>query len=142
MEPVFLISQILSYNSISVSDLAFITIQVLRLCCFLALPFLYFGFRSETNSYTRSEPERQSLLRINLSSNRSCAESADNDTAYGTAPAVQDRDSMSIEEDAATSEDEWLAKRQNAKERILKRLKQDGNWFTYIRGFSVSWQHI
>lgn len=138
MEPVFLISQILSYNSTSISDLAFITIQVLRLCCFLALTFLYFGFRRDTNSYTRNNPERQSLLRINLSSNTPCAESAENDTAYDSAPAVEGQDSMSIEEDAATSEDEWLAKRQKAKERILKRLKQNGNWFTYIKGFSVS----
>lgn len=137
-EPVFLINQNSSCYSISISDLAFIAIQGLRLCCFVALPFLYFGFRGDTNNYTSSDPEQQSLLRINLSSSTSCMESAGDNMTYGTAPVADSQDSASVEDDAATSEDEWLAKRRKAKERIFNRLKQDGNWFTYVKGFSVS----
>jgi hypothetical protein len=128
VEPILLLVSNSSLSSISMNDLAFVAIQGLRLCFFLTLPFLYFGLRSDTNNYPSSDPEQQSLLRRNLSSNTLCTESPTTDGQY----------SVSVEDDtAATSEDEWLAKRRKAKERILKRLKQDGNWLTYIKGFSV-----
>jgi hypothetical protein len=127
VEPVLLISNS-PLSSISMNDLAFLAIQGLRFCLFLTLPFLYFGLRNDTNNYASSDPEQQSLLRINLSSNTLCTESPTADSQY----------SVSVEDEtAATSEDEWLVKRRKAKERILKRLKQDGNWLTYIKGFSV-----
>lgn len=112
---------------------------------FIILCFLYFGLRSN-EEYTNIDPERQALLRKSLGSNASSTETITNDNRYGTstdatADAATDTATQNsdTDDDSDTgSEDGWLAQERSAEELMLKRLKQDGNWFTYMKGFSVS----
>ena len=129
-----IIVQNVSHRPMSVDDLVLVAIQGLRLSIFLALPFLYFLPRSCTKDYTGSDPERQSLLKKHCSF-AACTGSRTSGTSTER-PATQG--SNTAKDNDPASEDSWLAQEQKAKERVLERLKQDGNWLAYLKGFSVS----
>ena len=112
-------------------------IQVARTCLFLALPLLYFGLRNDEKEYDNCDAERQGLLRKKLVAKASSSEDAvATSEGYGTTADTTPQDSGSVSE--TESEDSWLAEQRKAQELISKRLKQDGNWFTYAKGFAVS----
>ena len=121
-------------------DYVVIVIQGLRICIFIVLPSLYFGLRNDKKEYDNCDAERQSLLRKKLAPK---ASSSDNSTANGngygatTDANAQESDTADNASDAG-SEDSWLAEQRKAQEMIDKRLQQDGNWFTYAKGFMVS----
>lgn len=124
----------------SAFDYTFIVIQGLRICIFIILPSLYFGLRNDKKEYDNCDAERQTLLAKKLAPN---ASSSDNITANGsgygatTDANAQESDTADNASDAG-SEDSWLAEQRKAQEMIEKRLQQDGNWFTYAKGFTVS----
>lgn len=116
-------------------DYILVAEQALRICAFIALPILYFGLRTDPKSYDNFDAERQSLLRKKFAPKATeSEESTLNGYGATTDSNSQDSDNASN----ADSEDSWLARERKAKEAIEKRLKQDGNWFTYAKGFAVS----
>lgn len=109
----------------------------LRICTFVILPCLYFGLRNDKKEYDNADAERQSLLRKKVAPKPSSSEdSTVSGNGYGSTSA-QESDTAE-EASEAESEDSWLAEQRKAQELIAKRLKQDGNWFTYAKGFAVS----
>lgn len=117
-------------------DLACIVIQTIRIAAFIILPSLYFGLRNNKKQYDNADAERQALLSKKLFVNVSGSDESGN--GYGT---VEDGNEDSDTADSASeagSEDSWIAEQQKTKDLIAKRLKQDGNWFTYAKGFTAS----
>lgn len=104
-------------------------IRGLRILVFIALLCLYFGFRNDAKLYDNADAERQSLLSKKVAAKPSTSE--DSTTGYGT-NAEASQESEHVEEDS------WLEEQRKASELIKKRLEQDGNWFTYAKGFLVS----
>lgn len=114
-----------------------IIIQAVRICLFLILPILYFGPRNDKKEYDNSDAERQALLRKNLAGDASSSqESVAAGEGYGATSDTTAQDSGNVSE--TESEDSWLIEQRKAQSLIAKRLKQDGNWFTYAKGFAVS----
>ncbi len=112
----------------------------MRIGIFIVLPSLYFGLRNDEKEYDNCDAERQSLLRKKLAPKVSGSDNTATDgNGYGgtTDGNAQESDTADNASDAG-SEDSWLAEQRKAQELIDKRLKQDGNWFTYAKGFTVS----
>jgi hypothetical protein len=84
--------------------------------------------RNDEKEYDNSDAERQALLSKKLSAKPG------SENSYGTASSDSDTAENASEAD---SEDSWVAEQRKAQEKIAKRLAQDGNWFTYAKGFSV-----
>lgn len=123
----------------SAFDYVLITIQAARILNFVALPIVYFYFRGDEKAHDTNDAERQSLLQKNtvLSSSES---STLNGNGYGTTDDATSQDAQDVDvSDAAsvTSEDSYLERQRKSKEAVAKRLQEDGNWWTYIKGFSV-----
>jgi hypothetical protein len=92
--------------------------------------------RNRKDAYENDDEERQSLLRKKLAprpGSEESAEEAQNSTGYGST----DNGTDSQESDRG-EEDSYLKRQRESKEKIAKRLKNDGNWWTYAKGFSVS----
>lgn len=118
----------------SAFDIIAIIIQVLRICTFVVLISLYFSLRNDEKCYDNSDAERQSLLRKKLAPRPSGSEdSTTSGKGYGTTTDSNDQESDS---DAA-SEDSYTLEQKRAQDLVQKRLKQDGNWYTYAKGFAV-----
>lgn len=115
--------------------------QTLRACIFATLIGLYFGLRNDKKRYDNVDAERQSLLRKKVApqqlGNSSTANGTENGSGYGTTDTAATESDTAAESEAAVEEDSWLAEQRKAQEAISKRLKQDGNWFTYAKGFTV-----
>lgn len=119
---------------------AILVIQALRLFGFISLPALYFGLRNDHKEYASSDVERQSLLRKKLGQKAgNSSETTLNGNGYGTTADTTSQDSDTAEENSSDtdSEDSWLAEQRKAQKKIDKRLEQDGNWYTYAKGFMV-----
>lgn len=117
-------------------DFLLVVIQSLRIVAFIVLPSLYFGLRNGIKVYDSDDAERQSLLAKKLAPNQSNLE---NGNGYGgtTDDSTQQSETADDASDAG-SEDSWLGEQRKAQELIAKRLENDGNWWTYAKGFSVS----
>jgi len=124
-------------------DYITIVIQVLRIGLFILLPAIYFGFRNDKKQYDTSDAERQSLLRKKLAPKPSSSEDSTtngngngngNGHGYGTTTNAAAEDSDSED---GPEEDRWVREERRARKLMMKRLKQDGNWFTYAKGFMV-----
>ncbi|KAE9376692.1 hypothetical protein N431DRAFT_330918 [Stipitochalara longipes BDJ] len=120
-------------------DYIVIAIQGSRICIFIILPSLYFGLRNDKKEYDNCDAERQTLLAKKLAPK---ASSSDNTTAnsngYGATTDANSQESDTADNASdAGSEDSWLAEQRKAQDMIDKRLQQDGNWFTYAKGFTV-----
>ena len=116
-----------------------IAIQALRIAAFIILTALYLGLRNDNKQYENLDGESQSLLRKKLAPDQGSEESTKTANGYGTTntePVAQLDTTDNASE--AGSEDSWLEDRRKTQERIAKRLKQDGSWFTYAKGFAVS----
>ncbi|KAF7951687.1 hypothetical protein EAE96_006986 [Botrytis aclada] len=124
----------------SVFDYILISIQAIRIFNLIALPLIYFYIRDSDKAPETIDTERQSLLK--KPSDPSSSESSTlNGNGYGTTgePATQDDEDAGDESDTASvaSEDSYLKDQRKSKEAIAKRLKEDGNWWTYLKGFSM-----
>lgn len=131
VEPILAVLSNLYDSPKSPFDYITIVIQAARISTFIALIVLFFTLRNDKKEYDNADAERQSLLRKKLAPKPSSSE--DSTKGYG-ATTSKDDDS----EDDESSQDSWLAKQKKAQDLIQKRLKQDGNWFTYAKGFAVS----
>ena len=111
----------------------------MRIVTFLILTSLYFGLRNDKKQYDNCDAERQSLLRKKLAPKQGSEDSAGTGNGYGATTTENGAQSETADDTSeAGSEDSWLAERRKAEEKVAKRLKQDGNWFTYAKGFAVS----
>lgn len=131
-------------NPVEVFDAISISIQCLRACNLLVLLCLYLALCGRRAVYDSNDTERQSLLgvRVILESSTS-AESNQNANNYGTTTdASTDESRKKAEEEEARKSDEegnrYLRDQREDEERIAKRLKKDGNWWTYAKAFIVS----
>jgi hypothetical protein len=119
-------------------DFTTIVLQSIRVCFFVILPSLYFGLRNDQKEYDNADAERQSLLRKKLAGKKS---SEDSSKSYGGTTDTNNKDSDTTKAaNDAGSEDAWVLREREAEEKVQKRLKQDGNWFTYAKGFAVNTQ--
>lgn len=120
-------------------DLISLSIQGLRICALVVLLSFYTTLRYH-KSFEDDDEERQSLLPGNSTANTN-GNANGNGVGYGaTANASKTADDSN--KDAGNSSDSdddgVLFKRRNqAKERVQKRLETDGNWWAYVKGFSV-----
>lgn len=133
VEPILAILPNIYESPKSPFDYITIAIQAARISTFIALIALYFTLRNDDKEYDNADAERQSLLRKKLAPKPSSSEASTE--GYGATTDTTANDSDSEDED--TAKDSWLAKQKKAQELIQKRLKQDGNWFTYAKGFTV-----
>lgn len=120
----------------NISDYVCIVIQTLRVTAFISLPILFFGLRNDKEKYDNADAERQALLSKKLSAKASSSDESSTD--YGTIEGEDEDSDTADNVSEAGSEDSWIAEQQKTKDLIAKRLKQDGNWFTYAKGFTVS----
>ncbi|KAG9233515.1 hypothetical protein BJ875DRAFT_505324 [Amylocarpus encephaloides] len=123
-----------SYESpSSAADYTTVSIQVARVAIFASLVFVYYGLRNDEKEYDNPDAEQQSLLRKRLAPKPSSL--AGSSKGYGSTTRTKSSDSDSAS--SATAEDSWLAKQKKSEEMVQKRLQQDGNWFTYAKGFAI-----
>ncbi|KAB8291233.1 hypothetical protein EYC80_009920 [Monilinia laxa] len=130
---------LLSSPTNSAFDYVLIAIQATRILNFVALPIVYFYFRSDDKAHDTNDAERQSLLHKNTVPSSS-ESSTLNGNGYGTTDDTTSQGAQGADvSDAAsvTSEDSYLEQQRKSKEAIAKRLQEDGNWWTYIKGFSM-----
>ncbi|KAF8865575.1 hypothetical protein BDZ45DRAFT_786840 [Acephala macrosclerotiorum] len=120
-------------------DFIIIILQCFRACFFIILPSLYFGLRNDQKEYDNADAERQSLLRKKLAGK---SPSEDSSKRYGGTTDANSQESDTAEASDAGSEDSWIARQREAEEKIKKRLQQDGNWFTYAKGFSIFFPYL
>ncbi|KAH7403640.1 hypothetical protein BKA64DRAFT_574026, partial [Cadophora sp. MPI-SDFR-AT-0126] len=122
-------------------DFMVLVIQILRIGIFMILPSLYFGLRNDDKLYEDSDVERQSLLKKNLGKKPSSEASTLNGNGYGT-NTENSQDSDTADNASDTSEDSFIARQRKAQAKIDKRLDQDGNWFTYAKGFMMFFPYV
>ncbi|EPE24943.1 P-loop containing nucleoside triphosphate hydrolase [Glarea lozoyensis ATCC 20868] len=121
------------YPPNSTFSYAILLIQCLRIVTFIILVLLFFVLRNDTKEYDNADAEQQSLLRNKLAGKPGSSE--DSSKGYGTSGTT-----TAISK--ASSQDSWVIKQAKAQELVQKRLKQDGNWFTYAKGFAVFFPHV
>lgn len=111
-------------------DLISFSIQGLRICTLVILLSFYTTLWKR-KSFEEDDEERQSLLPENSKPVGNV-----NGTGYGTTTNTNDNSQDGNSSDS--DEDDVLAKRRNkAQERVQKRLETEGNWWAYVKGFSV-----
>ncbi|KFX92077.1 hypothetical protein O988_07444 [Pseudogymnoascus sp. VKM F-3808] len=116
-------------------DLISLSIQGLRICTLVILLSFYTTFWNR-KSPEEDDEERQSLLPEN-----SKPAGNGNGVGYGATTNVNDNSQDGNSSDS--DEDDVLAKRRNkAQERVQKRLETDGNWWAYVKGFSIFIPHV
>jgi hypothetical protein len=133
-EITFIVIPFFSGPSMAAFDYMTVSVQVTRLFNFIVLIIFYAFLRNSGESYENDDAEQQSLLRKRLAPKPfSSEESNENASGYGTADTqtTENSDSKSVEGDSDIEEE------QEVRKRIEKRLKNDGNWWTYARGFTV-----
>jgi hypothetical protein len=114
-------------------------VQSGRVLLFIILPSIYFGLRNDSKEYDNTDEERQSLLRKNLAPKPGSSEdSVNNSNGYGATETTQESEvTTANNSDGDDDEDYWDKQDREAQKLINKRLEQDGDWFTYAKGFSV-----
>jgi hypothetical protein len=118
-----------------------ISIYGLRIVALFALPCVYISLRNGKRKYDNDDEERQSLIRKTLIPNAfSSDENEADENSYGTTATNGTADSKTKDkkkDDDDSESDSYLDGQEAAKKRIHKRLENDGNWWTYAKGFSV-----
>ncbi|ESZ94738.1 hypothetical protein SBOR_4850 [Sclerotinia borealis F-4128] len=124
----------------STFDYILITLQAIRIFNLIALPVVYFYLHNSGKTHDPSDTERQSLLK-KTSAPSSSESSTLNGNGYGATDEVTVQGAQSAEDGSdtasVTSEDSYLEQQRQSKKAVANRLKQDGNWWAYLRGFSM-----
>lgn len=121
-------------------ELISLSIQCLRICAILALLSIYLKLRTSKESYSNEDAERQALIHKTLAPEQSRATNttdSGNGNGYGAIANTKTTDGTSKSDDSDDSDDAFFIRSNKAKQRVLKRLENDGNWWTYVKGFSV-----
>lgn len=108
-------------------------VEAFRICLLTSLLLLLFGGKCTGSRYNQADEENQPLL----ASSHIQASSEDS----GTTPCSAHYGSTSTGGSGAGGTD-WDAKdkerERRARKRVEDRLRDDGNWWTYAKGFSVN----
>ncbi|KAI1005637.1 hypothetical protein K3495_g2591 [Podosphaera aphanis] len=117
-------------------DYLLIAGHIIRICFFILLLLLslYCYTRKSQTKCDGIDVERQSLLKKSLSARSTGSETSSNDSYGSTAP---DSSESVGSESSSTSEDSYLAQQLKDQEAINKRLKENGDWVTYIKAFTI-----
>ncbi|KFZ18554.1 hypothetical protein V501_01151 [Pseudogymnoascus sp. VKM F-4519 (FW-2642)] len=122
-------------------DLISLSIQGVRICTLVILLSFYITLGNR-KSFDEDDEERQSLLPGNSKTN---GDANGNGSSYGatTNSSETANDNSKDGSSSDSDEDDVLAKRRNkAQERVQKRLETDGNWWAYVKGFSIFIPHV
>jgi hypothetical protein len=139
IESILLVGPSVLRRPVDAFDLISISLQSLRVLNFILLPCVYVAARNREATYENNDAERQSLLRNELAPESPGSEgSSQNANEYGATMNSSDKGSKKKTEEEEASEDSVWKKQREAEEKIAKRLKADGNWWTYCKGFFVS----
>lgn len=112
-------------------DLISLSIQGLRICTLVILLSFYTTLRNR-KPFDEDDEERQSLLPENSAAK--FVNGNGNGAGYGSTANDNSRDGSSSDSD---EDDVYSKRRHKAQERVQKRLETDGNWWAYVKGFSV-----
>jgi hypothetical protein len=127
----------LGHHPTSVFDYCSLVVQIIRICFLAILLFLYCGLRNRKSQYKNVDEESQALLQKKLAPQHgSSEETTDTSPGYGTTATTDSNDSETAKD--SEPEDNETKKTREAKKRMLARLENDGSWWTYAKGFSVS----
>jgi hypothetical protein len=133
---ILLVSLCVLQKPVELFDYISISIQSLRICNLLVLICLYVTLRNCREAYKNDDTERQSLLGPKVAPRTLDSEESDrNANNYG---ATTESTSEESRRKADEEDDEANTERLEDEERLAKRLKDDGNWWTYTKGFAVS----
>jgi len=137
-ETVLLVGPSLLHRPMDAYDFISISISSLRVCDFMVLACVYFAAWNRKETYETDDAERQPLLRSELAPEVLSSEESGQDAnePVETDDLSDDGSQRKTDEEQA-SEDFWFKRQRENKEMISKRLKADGNWWTYLKGFSV-----
>lgn len=120
-----------------------LSLQLGRLILLVTLFGIYLLPRIGQQGHRSNDEERQALFR--KKSDSKCSDSTEDhakvDIDYGTTAIAAECEESDVASDVG-SEDSWIAGRKKASKRAAERLKNDGNWWTYAKGFSVSMPKI
>lgn len=120
-------------------DLISLSIQGLRICTLVILLSFYTTLRIR-KSFDEDDEERQSLLPENSTTKSLGNGNANGHGAgYGATANDNSKDGSSSDSD---EEDVYSKRRNKAQERVQKRLETDGNWWVYVKGFSIFIPHV
>ncbi|SPO03993.1 related to vacuolar membrane protein HMT1 [Cephalotrichum gorgonifer] len=118
-------------------------LSTLRACVLLLLVIAYFVRQDRADGTPSSDEERQSLLNGNGSAqpteslgNGSDVTGQTKNPGYGSTEATREAAKK------RSNELPYERREREGRERREKRLREDGNWFTYVRKFFILWPHI
>lgn len=108
----------------------------LRLSSMLSIVALYLAWRDKTHQEEGNDPERQSLLQKSGLSRGPLTDNTEESqtTDYGSA---SDDSTDASQSPTDNPESPWERRERESREAMEKRLKENGNWFTYAKSFFV-----
>jgi hypothetical protein len=108
----------------------------IRYFCQVLIVSSYFYRRKDEVQDSGSDSERQSLLQKSSDSHGGVVDASDDaDDTYGSTTYTSSNTMVSP---ADNPESPWERRERQANEQMEKRLKENGNWFTYAKSFLVS----
>ena len=118
-------------------DLISLSIQGLRICTLVILLSFYTTLRNR-KGFVDDDEERQSLLPEDSAAKSMNGNANGNGVGYGATANSADAANKDNGNSSDSDDDDVYSKRRNkAQERVQKRLETDGNWWAYVKGFSV-----
>ena len=127
--------QLRSLHSPTDVEQALVVVQALRLLLLFCLPLSTFILGWKGTASSQTDEEAAPLLTHSQEVSGESLESA----KYGSASSSG---RTGTTENTVDDEDEEIKAEREELEKIQKRLEQSGNWWTYVRGFSVCGQNI
>lgn len=125
-------------------DFISLSIQGLRICTLIILLSFYTTLRNR-KTLDEDDEERQSLLPGNSAAKFVNGNANGNGAGYGSTTNSSETANDNSKDGSSSDSDEddvYSKRRQKAQERVQKRLETDGNWWAYVKGFSVCTANI
>jgi hypothetical protein len=111
--------------------------MALRSAVFIGLAGLYLFQRDSAGQPSKSEDEESQPLLQDANGRADSTEHENQNGGYGCMTTEAAKKAKKAK--TAADENPYERRQREARENIEKRLKEDGNWFTYIKRFTVWW---
>ncbi|KAH7039769.1 uncharacterized protein B0I36DRAFT_235306 [Microdochium trichocladiopsis] len=143
MEPAVFVTEILAHNKDTArSDwyTVSLAIAVLRFVILLAMVLAFLFLGGYANEMATDEERTLLLPKPDHSSDGDCSA----DSGYGTNTETTNTEANNTETVNSPSDPEspWERQERIAREQMEKRLKSEGSWFAYIKGFMVFFPYV
>ncbi|KXJ91797.1 hypothetical protein Micbo1qcDRAFT_203846 [Microdochium bolleyi] len=117
-----------------------IAIAGLRYAILLSVVFTYFFLHGSANEIATDEERSLLLPKPDRSSDGDCSA----DSGYGTNTETTNTEATNTETVNSPSDPEspWERQERIAREQMEKRLKSEGSWFAYVKGFMVFFPYV